>query len=105
MVLSDIYRLGSNPSFLLDRRISPSPGELKKLDFILSRHDGRNIVMMDEPTNHLDIVSIRIFEKILSRGDHSFSLILISHDEAFIEASCSFRWIVERRGMSGTVRT
>ncbi len=105
MVLSDIYRLGSNPSFLLDRRISPSPGELKKLDFILSRHDGRNIVMMDEPTNHLDIVSIRIFEKILSRGDHSFSLILISHDEAFIEASCSFRWIVERRGMSGMVRT
>ena len=100
-VLSDMYRLGSNPYFLLDPTIVPSPGELKKLDFSLSRNEGRDIILMDEPTNHLDITSMRIFERILSKEDTSFTLILISHDEAFIEATCSSRWTIERHGNDG----
>ena len=99
-VLSDLYRLGSNPSFLLDSQISPSPGELKKLDFILSRREGRNIIMMDEPTNHLDIVSVRIFERILS-SDDDFTLILVSHDESFLSSLCHIRWSIRRDGNNG----
>lgn len=99
-VLSDLYRLGSNPSFLLDSKISPSPGELKKLDFILSRREGRNIIMMDEPTNHLDIVSVRIFERILS-SDDDFTLILVSHDESFLSSLCHIRWSIRRDGNNG----
>ena len=102
-VVSDIYRMGSDPSFLLSADISPSPGELKKLDFILSRYDGRNIIVMDEPTNHLDIVSAGIFEKMLAKEDTSFSLLLVSHDEMFIRRTCSIRWAVVREGSSGKV--
>ena len=102
-VVSDIYRMGSDPSFLLSADISPSPGELKKLDFILSRYDGRNIIVMDEPTNHLDIVSAGIFEKMLAKEDTSFSLLLVSHDEMFISRTCSIRWAVVREGSSGKV--
>ena len=104
-VLSDMYRLGSNPSFLLDPAIVPSPGELKKLDFSLSRNEGRDIIMMDEPTNHLDITSMRVFERMLRKEDGSFTLILISHDEAFIEATCGSRWTIERHGDEGQLIT
>ncbi|MBO8435691.1 MAG: ABC-F family ATP-binding cassette domain-containing protein [Spirochaetes bacterium] len=104
MVLSDIYRLGSEPSFLLDESSAPSPGELKKLDFVLSRREGRNIIIMDEPTNHLDIVSLRIFESMLKKEDTSFSLLLVSHDELFTSATCSKSWHLEREGQEGIVK-
>ena len=102
MLLSDLYRLGSNPSFLLDPSVSPSPGELKKLDFILARRAGKNIMIMDEPTNHLDIVSARILEKMLTE-DGRFTLILVSHDEAFIKAVCTRRIQLTRDGYRGSV--
>ena len=59
--------------------------------------------MMDEPTNHLDITSMRIFERMLSSTDRSFSLILVSHDDAFVEAACTAIWHVRREGKHGTV--
>ena len=104
MILSDIYRMGSDPSFLLEGNPEPSPGELKKLDFILSRYDGRNIIVMDEPTNHLDIVSMMILEKIMDRSNRSFSLLLVSHDSAFTGLTCSTVWEISRKGNEGTVR-
>ncbi len=102
-ILSDMYRLGANPSFLLDEEIEPSPGEMKKLDFVLSRRRGGNIIMMDEITNHLDITSMKILEDML-KEDKSFTLILISHDEAFIKAVCKRRVKVSRTGNTGEVK-
>ena len=98
-----MYRLGANPSFLLDEEIEPSPGEMKKLDFVLSRRRGGNIIMMDEITNHLDITSMKILEDML-KEDKSFTLILISHDEAFIKAVCKRRVKVSRTGNTGEVK-
>ena len=100
-LLSDLYRLGAEPSFLLDDEKEPSPGELKKLDFALSRRKGKSIIIMDEPTNHLDIVSMGIFERIFSRGDDSYTLILVSHDKAFLDATCNSSWHIERRNKEG----
>ena len=100
-LLSDLYRLGAEPSFLLDDEKDPSPGELKKLDFALSRRKGKSIIIMDEPTNHLDIVSMGIFERIFSRGDDSYTLILVSHDKAFLDATCNSSWHIERRNKEG----
>lgn len=42
-----------------------------------------DVLLLDEPTNHLDIESIRWFEKYLM--DYSGSVILISHDRAFLD--------------------
>ncbi len=103
IVLSDIYRLGSDPSFLLEGDVEPSPGELKKLDFVLSRWEGRNIIVMDEPTNHLDILSVGILESMLAKTDRSFTLLLVSHDEMFIKETCSVLWEVRRENGEGRV--
>lgn len=43
-----------------------------------------NCILLDEPTNHLDIESIRWLEKFLS--DYDGSVILVSHDRAFLDA-------------------
>ncbi len=102
-VISDMYRLMSNPSFLLGSDIAPSPGELKKLDFILSRRKGKNIIMMDEITNHLDIESVMMFENMLKEED-SFTLILVSHDEEFIKRTCGRVILIERDGGKSRAR-
>lgn len=101
LLLSDLYRLGTEPSFLLDDETEPSPGEMKKLDFALSRRKGKSIIIMDEPTNHLDIVSMKIFERIFGKDDDSYTLILVSHDKAFLDATCTEAWHIERNGSEG----
>ena len=52
--------------------------ELAKL--LLRRPD---VLLLDEPTNHLDIESIQWLEGFLK--NHSGSLLLVSHDRAFID--------------------
>ena len=56
--------------------------ELAKI--LLSRPD---LLLLDEPTNHLDIESIRWLEQFLVSS--SSSLLLVSHDRAFLDAVTS----------------
>lgn len=44
-----------------------------------------DVLLLDEPTNHLDIESIRWLERFIAQG--SASLLLISHDRAFLDAT------------------
>lgn len=42
-----------------------------------------NLLLLDEPTNHLDIISIQWLEAFL--GSYPGSIVLISHDKAFLD--------------------
>lgn len=44
-----------------------------------------DVLLLDEPTNHLDIESIRWLEKFIMHANSS--LLLISHDRAFLDAT------------------
>ena len=100
-VVSDLYRLGSDPaSFLSGNGISP--GELRKLDFLLSVRSAPALLVMDEPTNHLDITSVMALEQMLSSS--GLTLILVSHDAAFSTRLCDRTVEVVRNGSTGEAR-
>ncbi len=53
-----------------------------------------NVLVLDEPTNHLDVAAIEQLEAALA--DYTGTLLLVSHDEALVEAvGLTHRWHVE----------
>jgi len=66
----------------------------------------KNLLVLDEPTNHLDIPSAERLEAALSLGDEESvskggfdgTLILISHDRAFIDATCDHLLVLDGQG-------
>ena len=88
-LMNIISRLGSRPDRLLagDR---PSPGETRKMLLALGLLQEPWLVMMDEPTNHLDLFSMECLEAALK--DFQGSLLLVSHDNRFLENLTNVRW-------------
>ncbi len=66
----------------------------------------KNLLVLDEPTNHLDIPSAERLEAALALEDeesdkkvgYDGTLILISHDRAFIDATCDHLLILDGAG-------
>ena len=91
-----VSRLGSRPERLLESR-APSPGEIRKLLLALGMARAPHLIVMDEPTNHLDLPSIECLENALA--DCPCGLVLVSHDEAFLERLVTKQWHIERDGV------
>lgn len=102
-VVSDLYRLGSSlASFTsTSENLALSPGEIRKLDFVLAMNGRISIVIMDEPTNHLDIASSTVLEDILKKS--GVTTVIVSHDEAFLENCTDYEIFIRRKGNSGQV--
>lgn len=93
-VMSIVSRLGSKPGLLLESRL-PSPGETRKIMLALGLLKEPWLVVMDEPTNHLDLVSIECLESALA--DCRSALLLISHDQRFLQVLTKTRWEISRQ--------
>jgi macrolide transport system ATP-binding/permease protein len=92
-VLSGYARLNSDPDRLLGGA-APSPGELRKLLLCLGiLADPPALIVADEPTNHLDLASVEALGAALAafRG----AVLLVSHDEAFLDACTQIRWEID----------
>ena len=51
---------------------------------------GPHLIVMDEPTNHMDLPGIMCLEAALS--DCPCAMLLVSHDEAFLEKITVTDW-------------
>lgn len=88
-VLSAVAQLNADPDRLL-AGASPSPGELRKLLLCLGLRRHPHLIVMDEPTNHLDLHSIQALGRALAR--YPGALLLVSHDEGFLDRTATIRW-------------
>ena len=55
-----------------------------------------NLIIMDEPTNDLDMVTLELLEDMLS--EYKGTLLLISHDRAFMDNVVTSTWVFDGRG-------
>lgn len=91
-VMTSVSRLGSRPGRLLESG-QPSPGEVRKILLALGVDRGPHLIVMDEPTNHMDLPSIGCLEEALA--ECPCALLLVSHDERFLETLVEWRWHLE----------
>jgi ATPase subunit of ABC transporter with duplicated ATPase domains len=87
-----VSRLGSRPERLLESD-EPSPGEIRKIMLGLGILREPHLIILDEPTNHMDLPSIECLEKALA--DCPCGLLLVSHDQRFLNALTRRRWHIE----------
>lgn len=88
-VLSVVAQLNSDPARILEG-CATSSGEMRKLLLALGVLSSSALIVMDEPTNHLDLHSVEALERALA--GYPGALLLVSHDERFLNACTSVRW-------------
>ena len=82
----------------INRPISTfSGGERNRLQLALNLREDADVWIFDEPTNDLDLESLAILEKALF--DFKGSLILISHDRAFLKHVTNRVFLLSKSGM------
>jgi ATPase subunit of ABC transporter with duplicated ATPase domains len=73
-----------------------SPGERTRASLALFMAEGVNCLVLDEPTNHLDLAAIEQLEQALDR--FTGTVLLVSHDRAFLERVRTTRRLEVRAG-------
>lgn len=88
-IVSSVVRLGSDSNLFLGSAL-PSPGEMRKLLIAWALQESCELIILDEPTNHLDLPSRLALQQALSVFPGA--LILVSHDQRFLEGLCTSWW-------------
>ncbi|WP_304221999.1 ABC-F family ATP-binding cassette domain-containing protein [Gracilinema caldarium] len=73
-----------------------SGGERRRLQLVRLLIASPNVLLFDEPTNDIDIDTIALLEDFLSR--FRGSIIIVSHDRAFLEGTTDKLWIFDGQG-------
>ncbi|HKY67203.1 MAG TPA: ABC-F family ATP-binding cassette domain-containing protein, partial [Acidimicrobiales bacterium] len=78
-----------------------SGGERRRLQLALVLRQGPNVLLLDEPTNDLDLDTLRALEDLLDAWPGT--LVVVSHDRAFLERTVEDVVVVERGARVGRV--
>lgn len=84
--------LALRPNYLL------SGGQKSRVALATIVFKNPQILLMDEPTNHLDIDAVNALALALS--SFNGGLVIVSHDQHFVESVCNQIWIVNHKKVS-----
>jgi ATP-binding cassette subfamily F protein uup len=76
-----------------------SGGERNRLLLAKLFSQPSNLLVMDEPTNDLDVETLELLEELL--GDYTGTLLLVSHDRAFLDNVVTSTLVLEGEGTVG----
>jgi ATPase subunit of ABC transporter with duplicated ATPase domains len=82
-----------------------SGGERARMALAIMTLAHANLLVLDEPTNHLDVENIEALEDALE--EYEGTVLLVSHDRAFLREVATRVWCVRRhapRGLRRAVR-
>jgi ATP-binding cassette subfamily F protein uup len=79
-----------------------SGGERRRLQLALVLRQGPNVLLLDEPTNDLDLDTLRALEDLLETWPGT--LVVASHDRAFLERTVEDVVVVEAPGPDAPAR-
>ena len=86
------------PPGILNMPVSKlSGGEKNRLLMAKLFAEPANLLILDEPTNDLDVETLELFEELLT--DYQGTVILVSHDRAFIDAVATSVIVFEEGGL------
>jgi len=71
-----------------------SGGQKSRVSFAMITWEKPHILMLDEPTNHLDYDAINAL--IMGLNDYKGGLVVVSHDEYFLNALCDRLFLVDK---------
>jgi len=74
-----------------------SGGQKSRVAFSILTWYSPHLIIMDEPTNHLDMPTIDALAIALS--DFEGTILIVSHDQHFVETCCDEFWCVGNRGI------
>ena len=81
--------LSLRPIYLL------SGGQKSRVALALIMLSNPQILLMDEPTNHLDLDAINAL--IVALGSFDGGLLIVSHDQNFVEQVCTQIYMIENK--------
>lgn len=85
--------LALRPNYLL------SGGQKTRVAFAALVYKNPHIILMDEPTNHLDIDAVNALA--LALNNFTGGIVIVSHDQHFVESVCDKIYIVQNHGVQG----
>ena len=74
-----------------------SGGQKSRVAFASLTYTKPHVILLDEPTNHLDMEAIEALTTAIK--EFKGGVLIISHDQFFIQQVCSQIWVVRRGGV------
>jgi ATP-binding cassette subfamily F protein 3 len=84
-----VGNLSTRPNYML------SGGQKTRVALACLVYNNPHIIIMDEPTNHMDIDSVNALAVALKA--YNGGLVIVSHDEYFVESVCNTIYIVGKK--------